>query len=208
MKLNYFSNPHSKTVFLPDFSNQNPGFLRFFLHSGRNLYSIFLIIFLITNCQTSGRRIIRESSVTDPEILENPRADLKPKASEEIKLPFEIEQNPDLTKIYKIKSQDEWHNIKEGFISGSTYQLKVTSLKINKYDGYHEAMDVAKRKAIKNLTYLADPYLSPEGKIDIKILVEESGSIVAHSDFIGEKYFYVYQVKRPALKIIVEDKIK
>ena len=54
----------------------------------------------------------------------------------------------------------------------------------------------------------AIPTITPDGRVDLRILIEEYGKIVSDTDFSGEKFHFVYQIKRPALEIIVKEKIK
>jgi hypothetical protein len=54
----------------------------------------------------------------------------------------------------------------------------------------------------------AVPNISSDGKVDLRILIEEYGKITSDSEFTGEKYHFIYQIKRPALEIIVKEKIK
>ncbi len=102
----------------------------------------------------------------------------------------------------------DWNSSKEGFVDSSTFQIKISSLKTSKTEALEEAQDVAKRKALRMLLAEAIPNMSPEGKVDLRILIEEYGKIVADSEFAGEKYHFIYQIKRPALEIIVKEKIK
>ncbi len=102
----------------------------------------------------------------------------------------------------------EWNSSKEGFLDSSTFQVKVSSLKTNRPEALEEATEVAKRKALRMLLAEASTNISPEGKIDLRILIEEYGKILSDTDFSGEKFHFIYQIKRPALEIIVKEKIK
>jgi hypothetical protein len=106
------------------------------------------------------------------------------------------------------QSLSEWNSSKEGFLDSSTFQVKVSSLKTSRQEALEEATEVAKRKILRMLVAEASPTMSPEGKIDLRILIEEYGRILSDTDFSGEKFHFIYQIKRPALEIIVREKIK
>lgn len=102
----------------------------------------------------------------------------------------------------------EWNSSKEGFLDSSTFQVKVSSLKSSRQEALEEATEVAKRKALRMLLTEAASNISPEGKVDLRILIEEYGRILSDTDFSGEKFHFIYQIKRPALEIIVKEKLK
>jgi 16S rRNA C967 or C1407 C5-methylase (RsmB/RsmF family) len=111
-------------------------------------------------------------------------------------------------KITTLQSLDEWNKLNEGFLNRSVFQVKVSSLKPDKEEALLEAEEVAKKKATKLLIAEGVPYMTPESKVEIKILVEENGKIISDSVRIDDKYFFVFQVKKPALEIIVKEKLK
>lgn len=111
-------------------------------------------------------------------------------------------------RMLRLSGLGEWNAMKEGFLDSSTFQVKVSSLKTNRSEALEEATDVAKRKCLRMLVAEANPNVSDEGRIDLKILIEEYGKIFADTEFLGEKYHFVFQIKRPALEIIVKEKIK
>jgi len=168
---------------------------------------LFLILFLAT-CKTtqkdtsSAREVSKEIATTSPE--GNAKVEPPPK-KEPYFIPSENPPPPQLHKFYRI---EDWNRVLEGFINSSTYQVKVTSLKPNKEEAMQEAIEVAKRKAAKMLQAEISPNPSPEAKVEVKILVEEFGKLVADSDLLGDRRVYVFQVRRPALEIIVKEKLK
>lgn len=112
------------------------------------------------------------------------------------------------SKLIRLSGLTEWNTIREGFLDSSTFQVKVSSLKTSRPEAMEEALDVAKRKCLRMLAAEANPNLSNDGRVDLKILIEEYGKIVSETDFVGEKYHFVFQVKRPALEIIIKEKLK
>ncbi len=111
-------------------------------------------------------------------------------------------------KVTTLQSLDEWNQLTEGFLNRSVFQVKVSSLKADKDEALLEAEEVAKKKATKLLIAEGVPYMTPESKVEIKILVEEHGKITSDSVKIEDKYFFAFQVKKPALEIIVKEKLK
>ncbi len=110
--------------------------------------------------------------------------------------------------LKRIKNLSEWNSITEGFRSSYAYQVKVTSLKSDPELALKEAVDVAKRKSAKMLIGEAIPGLSNESKVDIKILVEEYGKIVADSDFFDNKHHFVFLILKPGLETVIKEKLK
>jgi hypothetical protein len=152
------------------------------------IYLWLLSIFLIT-CQNDSKAI-REIKESD---------DRYPSSSQE---PIKYE-----TKMLRL-SLSEWNSSKEGFLDSSTFQVKVSSLKNNRQEALEEANEVAKRKILRMLLAEAIPTITPDGRVDLRILIEEYGKIISDTDFSGEKFHFIYQIKRPALEIIVKEKIK
>lgn len=151
-------------------------------------YTFFLLLFTEINCQSQSKVIRDDRDLDDTPIkIDSPKSDRFSMRSTGI---------------------NDWTSSKEGFIDSSTFQIKVSSLKTNKTEAIEEALDVAKRKALRMLLTEAVPNLSSEGKVDLRILIEEYGKITADSDFTGEKYHFIYQIKRPALEIIVKERLK
>lgn len=111
-------------------------------------------------------------------------------------------------RLIRLSGLGEWNSMREGFLDSSTFQVKVSSLKTNRSEALEEAVDVAKRKCLRMLASEANPSLSNDGRVDLKILIEEYGKMIADTEFLGEKFHFVFQIKRPALEIIVKEKIK
>jgi len=173
----------------------------------KSKYIFLLFILFLATCKTtqkdtsSAREVSKEIATTSPE--GNAKVEPPPK-----KEPYFIPSEnppPQLHKFYRI---EDWNRVLEGFINSSTYQVKVTSLKPNKEEAMQEAIEVAKRKAAKMLQAEISPNPSPEAKVEVKILVEEFGKLVADSDLLGDRRVYVFQVRRPALEIFVKEKLK
>jgi hypothetical protein len=173
----------------------------------KNISTYYLIILLITNltmCVTPERRKLLNEV---PEDNQSFNSEL-PISNSRKNFSFEEDSLPPLSRLVKINTVQDWNSTKEGLITPSIFQIKVTSLKPDKFEAYKEAIEVAKRKAFKNMSSVANPYLTPEGKVDIKILIEEYGTMIAMSDYIDEKFYFIYQVRRPALEIILKEKLK
>ncbi len=151
-------------------------------------YTFFLLLFMEINCQSQSKVIRDDRDLDDT--------------------PIKIDSAKSDRFSMRSTGINDWTSSKEGFIDSSTFQIKVSSLKTNKTEAIEEALDVAKRKALRMLLTEAVPNISSEGKVDLRILIEEYGKITADSDFTGEKYHFIYQIKRPALEIIVKEKIK
>ena len=155
-----------------------------------NPFNILLLVILSliqNNCQFQSKVIRDENDIDESSLKVDLRSDKKSMRTTGI---------------------TDWNSSKEGFVDSSTFQIKISSLKTNKVEALEEAQEVAKRKALRLLLSEAIPNISPEGKVDLRILIEEYGKIVADSEFAGEKYHFIYQIKRPALEIIVKEKIK
>jgi len=155
-----------------------------------NAFNILLLVILSliqNNCQFQSKVIRDENDIDESSLKVDLRSDKKSMRTTGI---------------------TDWNSSKEGFVDSSTFQIKISSLKTNKVEALEEAQEVAKRKALRLLLSEAIPNISPEGKVDLRILIEEYGKIVADSEFAGEKYHFIYQIKRPALEIIVKEKIK
>ena len=152
------------------------------------LTSLLLLIILYSiNCSNNPTTLRQENDSDDPPIVIDPKND---------------------NKNQKLLSLAEWNNSKEGFLDGSTFQVKVSSLKTNRNEALDEAVDVAKRKSLRLLQAESNPNLTNDGRVDLKIIIEEFGKIISATDFVGEKYHFIFQIKRPALEIIVKEKIK
>jgi hypothetical protein len=152
-----------------------------------NILLLVISIFMQINCQSQSKVIRDEKDLDESSLKSDARSD---KIS------------------MRTTGITDWNSSKEGFIDSSTFQIKVSSLKTNKAEALEEAHDVAKRKALRLLLTETIPNISSEGKVDLRILIEEYGKIIADSEFTGEKYHFIFQIKRPALEIIVKEKIK
>ena len=161
----------------------------FYKNKPKILIYLWLLSIFLNNCQNSSKAI-RDVKESD---------DTYPSSSQE---PMKYE-----TKIHRL-SLSEWNSAKEGFLDSSTFQVKVSSLKSNRQEALEEANEVSKRKILRMLLAEAIPTITPDGKVDLRILIEEYGKIISDTDFSGEKFHFVYQIKRPALEIIVKEKIK
>lgn len=165
----------------------------------------FIVTVLFYTCKSSEKKEDSKSA----EKIENKKIIDKVEEIKKEKEPFFIPTEPaPPLKLYKFYRKEDWERVIEGFIDSSTFQVKVTSLKPNPEDALKEAAEVGKRKAVALMMNYAFPNLSPEGKVELKILAEEFGKLVAESEFIEDRRFFVFQVKRPALEIIVKEKIK
>jgi hypothetical protein len=161
----------------------------FYKNKPKILIYLWLISIFLNTCQNNSKAIrdVKESDDTYPLSSQEP-------------LKYE-------TKIHRL-SISEWNSSKEGFLDSSSFQVKVSSLKSNRLEALEEANEVAKRKMLRMLLAEAIPTITPDGRVDLRILIEEYGKIVSDTDFSGEKFHFVYQIKRPALEIIVKEKIK
>jgi hypothetical protein len=161
----------------------------FYKNKPKILIYVCIILIFLSTCQNNSK-VIRDIKESD---------DIYPSTSQE---PIKYE-----TKIQRL-SISEWNSSKEGFLDSSSFQVKVSSLKNNRLEALEEANEVAKRKILRMLLAEAIPTISPDGKVDLRILIEEYGKIISDTDFSGEKFHFIYQIKRPALEIIVKEKIK
>jgi hypothetical protein len=168
--------------------------------------SLNLLLFLtlvVSHCKSNAQKANNPESKPSSE-EGNAKVD-PPSATTPFLVP--VEPDPPL-KLYKFFRQEDWNRVPEGFLSPTIFQVKVSSLKQNREEAILEADQVAKRKASRLLQKEASPNLSPESKVDIKILVEEYGKLIAESDIIEDKRMFVFHVKKPALEIIVKEKLK
>ncbi|MCX7999666.1 MAG: hypothetical protein N3A69_12070 [Leptospiraceae bacterium] len=167
------------------------------------LYIVTLLYLL--NCKSSAKK---EEQKT-PEVIENKKIAAKVEEIKKEKEPFFIPtEPPPPLKLFKFYRKEDWERVPEGFLDSATFQVKVSSLKVNQEEAIQEATEVGKRKAVALMQNYAFPNLSPEGKVELKILAEEFGKLVAESDLIDDRRLFVFQVKRPALEIIVKEKLK
>lgn len=165
----------------------------------------FLVIVFVSNCKSSENKEESKSQ----EQVENKKIIAKIEEMKKEKEPFYIPTDPPPPlKLYKFYRKEDWERVPEGFLDSSTFQVKVSSLRPNYDEALKEATEVGKRKAVALMIKHAFPNLSPEGKVELKILAEEYGKLVAESDLIEDKRYFVLQVKRPALEIIVKEKLK
>ncbi|MCB1176638.1 MAG: hypothetical protein KDK36_03570 [Leptospiraceae bacterium] len=160
---------------------------------------ILIILFSIGCNSAYEYRVVRKKKSNG-----TPTATREAKPQETAPAPVQVD--PDA--LYTYKSLEEWNKVKEGFLNTATFQVKVTSLKSDRDAALAEANEVAKRKAVKLLIAEGVDFMSPESKVDIKILVEESGKMIADSEKLEERFYFVFQVKRPALEIIIKEKLK
>ena len=169
---------------------------------------VLFLIFIIIGCNSTNDLPTQNSQLeTGSKVGPEKSKENKAEPKREL-LPFEKLETTIPNDLYKIADIKEWNAIPEGFINHKTFQVKVTSLKTDKTLAIQEALEVAKRKAHKMLLAEAIPYLSPESKVDLKILIEEYGVIVADSKLIEDKHHFVFQIKRSALQIIVKERLK
>ena len=102
---------------------------------------------------------------------------------------------------------EEFIHPKEGFVTGSIFQVVVFSLKPSGSEAKSDALDVAKKKSVNLLTAAAKQPLSSPGRTELKSLAEESGKIVKESGLIDGKYYYIYQIQKPGLQIYIKEKL-
>lgn len=171
----------------------------------RLLTSVLIILFLfLENCQSSSKPEELKSSD-----VENKKITAKLEEMKKEKEPFLIPTDPPPPlKLFKFYRLEDWERVPEGFLDSSTFQVKVSSLKINREEAIQEAIEVGKRKSVALMQRYAFPNLSPEGKVELKILSEEFGKLIAESELIDNRRLFVFQIKRPALEIIVREKLK
>ena len=165
--------------------------------------NVFLVLILLSfwaSCKSSTPRTVEK--MTEATIPTSNAKPEPPPKKEAFLIPKEPMPEQRLFKIYRV---EDWNRVPEGFLDGSTYQVKVTSLKPQREEAVQEAIEVAKRKAVAMLQKEGTTTKSPESKVEIKILVEEFGKLVAETDLIEDRRFFVFQVKRPALEIIVKE---
>ncbi len=169
-------------------------------------YFIFLVaIIFLVGCKSSKAK----EEIKPEEPVQNKKITTKLEEIKKEKEPFFIpKEPPPPLKLYKFYRKEDWERVTEGFLDSATFQVKITSLKVNYNEAIQEATEVGKRKAVALMMQYAFPNLSPEGKVELKILAEEFGKLVAESEFIEDRRFFVFHVKRPALEIIVKEKLK
>lgn len=180
----------------------------YLFHSLMNRMSpffLFLFLILLGQCHTTPKPQTESSKTAIASNEGNAKVEVPPAKEEPFFIPAEPAPALNLHKIFR---QEDWNRVQEGFLNPSTYQVKVSSLKTNRDEAIQEVTEVAKRKTAKMLQSEVGPNPSAEAKVEIKILVEEFGRLVAESDLLGEKRLYVFQVKRPALEIIIKEKLK
>lgn len=111
----------------------------------------------------------------------------------------------DESKTTPSQSSNRFESLPEGFLNGSTFQVVVSSLKTEMSTAEREATSVAKKKAFQMLQSHPKKTITPKGKEELKS-ISESGKITSKGEVSGKKYF-VYQITRPGLKILVETKL-
>ncbi|MCE9501204.1 MAG: hypothetical protein K8R21_12015 [Leptospira sp.] len=105
------------------------------------------------------------------------------------------------------QDKDEFFNPKEGFITPSTFQVVVFSLKENSSEARSDSMDIAKKKSVNMLTSSAKQPLTSSGKTEIRSIVEESGKITKESGQLEGKYYFIFQITKPGLQTYVKEKL-
>lgn len=178
----------------------------------QQIISFFLLFLFFGNCgDVYDYRIVRKKK-TGEKVEKEAKSDRSVPEStkpEPIYVYQPVQKDPTpADKMYTFQSLEEWNRVPEGFLSRSIYQVKATSLKASREEAYLEAEEVAKKKATRMLIAEGVPYMTPESKVEIKIFVEESGRMVSDSIVLDGKYHFVFQVKKPALEIIVKEKLK
>ena len=121
----------------------------------------------------------------------------------------ETAKEPEKTEPKKTDStdQEEFFHPKEGFITPSTFQVVVFSLKESSSEAKSDSLDIAKKKSINLLISSAKQPLSPSGKTELKSLVEETGKITKESGKLDGKYYFIFQINKPGLQTYVKEKL-
>lgn len=102
-------------------------------------------------------------------------------------------------------TQNPFEKLPEGFINANTFQVVVSSLKVNPKEAEEEARVVAEKKSFQMLQTYPQKPISPKGRIELKE-ISESGNITQRGK-VGDKQYFVYQIQRPGLKLFVESKL-
>ncbi|AOP34857.1 hypothetical protein A0128_13980 [Leptospira tipperaryensis] len=106
------------------------------------------------------------------------------------------ESIPTVQEESNANSADEFIKATEGFISGDTFQVVISSL-----EGSHEsAQDLARKRAINLLIAEKGETFRSSDKVILKELVETKGKIVKSSGSIQGKTYFLFQVNSPGLK--------
>ncbi|GBF49571.1 lipoprotein [Leptospira ryugenii] len=96
----------------------------------------------------------------------------------------------------------EFTKAKEGFITGSLFQVAVSSVLSDSDARLNEARSIAEQKSLNLLKTYAPPILSEKGKKELREISKE-GKIVDKNISIGGRYFFLYQIQRKDLKQLV-----
>lgn len=102
-------------------------------------------------------------------------------------------------------TQNPFEKLPEGFINANTFQVVVSSLKVNPREAEEEAKVVAEKKSFQMLQTYPQKPITPKGKSELKE-ISESGKITQRGK-VGDKQYFVYQIQRPGLKLFVESKL-
>lgn len=105
----------------------------------------------------------------------------------------------------KSSSANAFESLPEGFINSNTFQVVVSSLKLDSQQAEVEAKTVAEKKSFQMLQTYPQKPLTPKGRIELKE-ISESGKITQRGK-VGDKKFFVYQIQRSGLKLLVESRL-
>lgn len=103
--------------------------------------------------------------------------------------------------------EDIFLKAREGFISPSTFQVVVSSLKEDAEEGRREAIKVAQKKALNLLQKEAKPGISSDGKKDLEEL-SSTGKVQKISPKLYGQFYYIYQIEKPGLETFVKSKVQ
>ncbi len=98
-----------------------------------------------------------------------------------------------------------FERLEEGFINANTFQVVVSSLKIDAGQAEEEARTVAEKKSFQLLQTYPQKPLTPKGRTELKE-ISESGKIVQRGK-VGDKKYFVYQIQRSGLRLLVETRL-
>ncbi|MCC5813599.1 MAG: hypothetical protein JJT78_02480 [Leptospira sp.] len=109
------------------------------------------------------------------------------------------------SKTTDTKTANKFESLPQGFINSGTFQVVVSSLKQDASQAESEATSVAQKKSFQMLQSYPKKPLTPKGRTELKS-ISESGKITQKGAVGGKRYF-VYQISRTGLKVLVESKL-
>jgi PBP1b-binding outer membrane lipoprotein LpoB len=103
------------------------------------------------------------------------------------------------------KTTNQFESLPQGFINSGTFQVVVSSLKQDASQAESEALSVAQKKSFQMLQSYPKNPLTPKGRTELKSISESGG--ITQKGVVGSKRYFVYQISRTGLKVLVESKL-